>query len=395
MDWKQYENIEKGISIPPNWLFPYYYEALTLLFRIENALRMLVFMELKSTKGSQWLGVQIATADGEQLSIDKVAKKRRANDDTFGYLGHRTRSPLMYLTGGELVGLILSDGLWPNFKKYFSAGKQVVDLKLREIGTIRNILAHFRPISQDDVEVVKQNANQILADVESAIQRARCIDRVPSNYPDQWYAELKLLGTERTTLRFSECRGGEWVSICLSFKCAVLSDIPPNPQYSLWVYILNLNTPAILRLIPKLKEYVTFVSETIRYESMDENLTPNISKECTFVFSRSMMEEKYPEIKDALEELLSKVGEEADVITDDLSVRGDLIEVVNLQVQERKWDGGSLWIPNTSSLQSVVDSDHPPEYWGQFSIAYSDFVSDTSSYPWMPVNVSEGGGLPF
>lgn len=306
MDWKQYENIEKGISIPPNWLFPYYYEALTLLFRIENALRMLVFMELKSTKGSQWLGVQIATADGEQLSIDKVAKKRRANDDTFGYLGHRTRSPLMYLTGGELVGLILSDGLWPNFKKYFSAGKQVVDLKLREIGTIRNILAHFRPISQDDVEVVKQNANQILADVESAIQRARCTDRVPSNYPDQWYSELKFLGTERTTLRFSECRGGEWVSIHLFFKSAVLTDISPNPQYSFPIHVLNLNTPAILQSIPKLKEYVTFVNETIRSESMDENLTPNIWKECTFVFARSMMEKKYPEIKDALEELLSK-----------------------------------------------------------------------------------------
>ena len=239
MDWKQHENIEKGISIPQNWLFPYYYEALTLLFRIENALRMLVFMELKSTKGSQWLGVQIATADGAELSIDNVAKKRRANDETFGYLGHRTRFPLMYLTSGELVGLILSERLWPNFGKYFSAGKRVVALKLQEIGTIRNTLAHFRPISQGDVEVVKQNANQILADVESAIQSARCIDRVPSNCPDQWYAELKLLGTERTTLRFSECRGGEWVSIHLSFKCAVLTDIPPNPRYVFSVYILK------------------------------------------------------------------------------------------------------------------------------------------------------------
>lgn len=395
MDWKQYKNTEEGISVPPNWLFPYYYEALTLLFRIENALRMLVFMELKSTKGSQWLGMQIATADGEELSIDNVAKKRRANDETFGYLGHRTRSPLMYLTSGELVGLILSERLWPNFRKYFSAGKQVVDLKLREIGTIRNTLAHFRPISQDDVEVVKQNANQILADIESAIQRARCIDRVPSNCPDQWYAELKLLGPERTTLRFSECRGGEWVSIRLSFKCAILTDIPQNPRYVFWIYILNLNTPAILRLIPNLKDHVTFVSETINYTTMDEKLTPDISKECTFVFSRSMMEEKYLEIKDALEKLLSKAEEEADIITEDLSVRGDLIEVVNLRVQEREWDEGSFWLPDVSSLQSVVDSDHPPEYWDQFSIAASDFVSDTKSYPWMPVDVSEGDGLPF
>ena len=395
MDWKQHENIEKGISIPQNWLFPYYYEALTLLFRIENALRMLVFMELKSTKGSQWLGVQIATADGAELSIDNVAKKRRANDETFGYLGHRTRFPLMYLTSGELVGLILSERLWPNFGKYFSAGKRVVALKLQEIGTIRNTLAHFRPISQGDVEVVKQNANQILADVESAIQSARCIDRVPSNCPDQWYAELKLLGTERTTLRFSECRGGEWVSIHLSFKCAVLTDIPPNPRYVFSVYILNLNTPAILRLIPNLKEHVTFVSETIHDTNMDENLTLDISKECTFVSSRSMMEEKYLEIKDALEELLSKVGEEVDVITEDLSVRGNLIEVVNIPVREREWDEGSFWLPDTYSLQSVVDSDHPPEYWGQFSIAHSDFVSDTESYPWMPVNVSEGDELPF
>jgi hypothetical protein len=49
MEWKSIETDDtRGLNIPGEWLLPHYYEALNALFRIENALRVFVYVVLKN-----------------------------------------------------------------------------------------------------------------------------------------------------------------------------------------------------------------------------------------------------------------------------------------------------------------------------------------------------------
>ena len=44
MQWKQATIIAGGLDIPARWVYVHYYEAFNLLFRIENALRIFVYI---------------------------------------------------------------------------------------------------------------------------------------------------------------------------------------------------------------------------------------------------------------------------------------------------------------------------------------------------------------
>ncbi len=51
MKWEDAEKNKDGsVKLPDNWLFLHYYEALTVLFRIENSLRTFVYVVLKDKK---------------------------------------------------------------------------------------------------------------------------------------------------------------------------------------------------------------------------------------------------------------------------------------------------------------------------------------------------------
>lgn len=124
MRWQNPEWLPDGaVKIPTNWLLNHYYEAVTVLFRIENALRTFVFVILKDTEKSRWCDLAIKTEDGGDTTIAAVAKKRLAQDKVFGYLGYPISSPLMHLTSGELIRIILSEAYWPRFASHFPATK--------------------------------------------------------------------------------------------------------------------------------------------------------------------------------------------------------------------------------------------------------------------------------
>lgn len=147
MDWKNIMEGEGGTNIPSSWLYLHYYEALNVLFRVENALRILVYVVIKNAKKDKWLDISLSSDESAETTISALAKKRITQHQTFGYLGYPIDAPMMHLTSGELVRLITSDAYWPCFKEYFLASRQVVTLKLQEIGDVRNALAHFRPIT--------------------------------------------------------------------------------------------------------------------------------------------------------------------------------------------------------------------------------------------------------
>jgi hypothetical protein len=76
MQWQQSEPAEnETLKIPPSWLFAHYYEALNVLFRIENALRTFVFIVLKDKEGLKWKDLSIKTEDGSDTTISAIAKE--------------------------------------------------------------------------------------------------------------------------------------------------------------------------------------------------------------------------------------------------------------------------------------------------------------------------------
>jgi hypothetical protein len=131
------------------------------LFRIENALRVFVYVVLKNEFKENWLGMNVASDDSEESTIAKIAKQRMNQAKVYGYLGFPIPCPLMCMTSGELIRFMTSDSCWKHFKNYFLGSKAIIKAKLDEIGTVRNALPHFPPLKPDDVELIKQNARHV------------------------------------------------------------------------------------------------------------------------------------------------------------------------------------------------------------------------------------------
>ena len=125
MLWRKSSLDETGLRVPDSWLHLHYYEALTVLFRIENALRLFVYLVLKEHHGDKWQDLEIASDEEAKTTIAAVARRRIEQGKTFGYLTYPIQSPLMHMTSGELVRLITHDSYWAVFKDYFHPQKSV------------------------------------------------------------------------------------------------------------------------------------------------------------------------------------------------------------------------------------------------------------------------------
>ncbi len=247
MRWENPESQADGaVKIPNNWLFLHYYEALTVLFRIENALRTFVFVILKENKKSSWAELSIKTEDGSDTTIAAIAKKRLAQDKAFGYLGYTIASPLMHLTSGELIRIIMTDAYWPMFADHFPAMKSIVQTKLEEIGNVRNALAHFRPITTDDVQVVKQNANQVLSGVQRLLTDiVDCREVVPTNSAESWYNDLKMLSGPFVQLGFNQSADEKWIRLELEYSCPIIGEPYASNVFRSY-RVLSVNTARVL-----------------------------------------------------------------------------------------------------------------------------------------------------
>lgn len=397
MDWSNPTKTEDGkLDIPGTWLFLHYYDALTVLFRIENALRLFVYIVLKERFGPKWRDLDIASDEQGNTTIAALAKRRIEQTKTFGYLTYPIQSPLMHLTSGELIGLILHDSYWPIFKEYFRAARSVVTLKLQEIGAVRNALAHFRPVSANDVGVVKLNARQMLEEVErTLIEVISCADTVPTNTEDPWYKDLRTLTSDNLTVGFSQSRDELWSRLTLCYKSAQVSEISFPPGNYLWRRVTTVSTPAMLEAQEALKNHVLFATERSCRLKVEDDSSLNAEKEVALTFSRRTLSENYEEIRYCLERILGQIAEETNLLCEDQLARGGLVSVVTVTAERKKYGENRCWwdIPD-APLRSASPASELPEYWGEIS-GRRDFISDTEDYPWMPVKICEGFVPPF
>lgn len=388
MNWTNAAPGDNGtVRIPDNWLFLHYYEALSILFRIENTLRVFVYVVLKDNHKAQWSRLSISTDDGGQTTIVAAARRRAEQDATFGYLGYAIPSSLMHLTSGELIALVLSDASWPIFSDYFPATKHIVRTKLEEVGNIRNALAHFRPLKVDDVQVVRQNANQVLSRVEETLNKLFNFGMVvPTNTPDPWYTELNALSGPNINVSFQQSDDDRWVFLNLTYNCPHLTEptVYPNARF---YRVLTVLTPPMLNAAPALRDNAIFASEFVPYAAPTEDTSPDFSKTIHFYFSRDSITAAYSQIKPELETLLRKITEETRLIHADNLARGEFVRTASVSVNRS--DQAARWRVTTQSLHSPSSTTDPAEYWAGKPLFFGDhFLTNTESFPWMPVTIS-------
>jgi len=369
MKWKQAKPVEGGFSIPQRWVYLMYYEAFNLLFRIENALRIFVYIVLKNELRDKWADAKVI-ADDEQGTLTSLAKKRMSQAQTFGYLGHTITCPIMHLNSGELTRLIVSEAYWKLFKPYFLGSKEIIKSKFDEIGSIRNSLAHFRPIRADDVDAIKQNSKHVLLGVEKFLEQVLLQnDIVPTNTPDEWYTNLKTLGTDQCAFTFQQSADEQWVRVSMQYACPIIKKEPLWRDYFRFT-VLTLHSSAVLRKYPEIAKDVCSLSETTGYPQMLENYDARCSKTLSLVLSRSMLSSQHVDLKKALESLLLAIAKETELIQQDNLARGQLVHSAVVSASLKTEKDKSRWQWSYQNLRTPVVEDDPPEYWGDFSLSW-------------------------
>lgn len=385
MDWRNIVKLENGaIKVPSRWLHLHYYEALNILFRVENSLRMLVYVALKNQYKNQWGQTSLSSDDGD-TSISAIARKRKSQAATFGYLGYPVTSPLMYLTTGELTRIIEQN--WDIFRPYFVGGQEIVSMKLAEIISVRNAFAHFRPIKSDDVETIKQVSKHVLGPAEIALaEMLSCYTTVPTNTDEKWYAELKLINSEHVKLKFVQSSDEKWVTITLEYSPPVTD----KGTYSGTRFFdaMKLHTPAILLEYIQLASNLTYATEFSYGFVEPQSKKDRCEKIINLCFYRKTLQDNYAVVQSEITALLSKIEEETELIKVDNLARGKLISSVSLSGKVEAWV-----LHDTTAMDSGLREDDPAEWWGNMRLFKTDIISATHTFPWMPTDIAGMQGV--
>lgn len=386
MHWKKLgETSNTKYDIPDRWLQIHYYEALNILFRVENVLRVFVYIILKTRFQDKWADLNITTIDDENATIQTLSRKRLQQATSFGYLGYPVSCPMMHLNSGELTRIITHEKQWPLFSDHFKGTKTVMQTKLEEIGSVRNALAHFRPIKPDDVEVIKQNSQHILMGIEDCVTNLLSTNRVvPTNSTKDWYKLIKPIGTKNCSIELYQGTDENWIRISITYTCPQVKRNEYNG--AIFCEALNLKSPEILRSYPNLTKHVIYLSERIQ-SSTNEQRVITLQKYINLVFSTDTLAKNAPQMKKDLEHLLLTIETETELVSQDSLARGQIVEVASLNAiysEENK-----TWNTYDHGMGCEYTSDDPPEYWGQISTYPGDFIAAAQQYPWMNSDISQ------
>lgn len=394
MEWKSATQNDQGLlKVPKRWLHIHYYEALNILFRFENSLRVFVYAILKNEYSCKWVDCNFGS-EGNANAIKAIASRRINQADSFGYLGFDIKAPLMHLTSGELVELITSEAYWPHFKPYFKGNKEIIKNKLLEIGTIRNSLAHFRPMRPDDIEVIKQNSKHTLIGVENCLANLFSQSlRVPTNTGEQWYKLLSTLGTAQITTTPYYSENESWVNVQLSFKTPILNKKTYSDDFLVFE-VAKVNTAAILSKTGVIRETVTYISENLDSPSLTDSFDLELKKDLNFVFRKDVLTNNASAVAEDFSTLLHTISEECELLQQDALARGQIVEPSSgFSWWQAETEGQKArWHHNYEKLLRPYQPDDPDEYWGQKSFS-GDIVAALHRYPWMPETISRIEGF--
>lgn len=290
------------------------------------------------------------------------------------------------LPPGSSRGLSSQDAYWKCFRPHFAAAKQVVTAKFDEINSVRNAFAHFRPISVDDVDTVKQTSKHVLTLVEKTLASlVECRDTVPTNTSASWYANLKVLGTPLCNLSFHQSEDEHWIRVDLGYKSPVLRQATFGGDYTI-LSVLNVSAPAVLETFTSIRNVVTYVTEQLPYARVVPDIPPQFTKTISFGFAAHTLEQHEATVANEIKALLAAITEETELIQQDNLARGKLVRAISTSAQssEQETPAYAQREPFSSGLR---DTD-PAEWWGEIVSYNPDFISATHRYPWMATDIA-------
>ncbi len=355
----EYHEDEEYIKVPSSWLHVHYYEALNILFRFENSLRVFVYVILKDKLKNNWSNTSVNSDN----TIKKIAGIRISQAKDYGYLCYDIKSPMLYLSSGDLIDVIMHDSNWKYFKKYFKAKKEIIKHKLLEIGAVRNSLAHFRPIQNDDLDVIKQNVKHTLSIVDEFLGNITSIyNLVPTNTEHDWYIRLKELNSTNITLSIYQDKKLDWIKIAIIFKGKVFKVGYKSKTYKSFS-VSKLSSINLLNIYKEIKENITYLNEDFSSSIDDDKL--NFSKYINLIISKQNLKDNLPKIIEDIEDFIKTVEHEIELLSAD-----DLADTID------RYDGS--------------------EFWGRNRYIFSaEYLTTSSQYPWMPTEVSQSNFIDF
>jgi len=137
-------------------------EVYTLIYCIENSLRLFVDNIFREKYGIDYMNNIVVNKD-----IRKKIKDRKFQERKNLWLPFRGDNDLFYMDFYEL-GLLIQNN-WELFKNIFQSQSWLL-VKLKEIGVIRNYIAHNSYFEKDEKDILKLYYTQILKQI-GAIER--------------------------------------------------------------------------------------------------------------------------------------------------------------------------------------------------------------------------------
>lgn len=402
MDWEHYEKIEdeddlNNLSqtekenlyyIPDTWLHPFYLEALNILFRYENTLRVFVYSILKSRQGKEWANTPISS----DLTISSAAKQRKNQYNKFGYLGDKMYSPMMFLNSGELIHILNDDTRWSMFSQHFDADRSVIIHKMNEINAIRNSLAHFRPVSEDDIILLKQNIKHVFVGVSSYMSQLYSLfNYIPSNVEDGWYKELNEVDAIHSGFNFAQSENGDLVQVKLIYRTPFTSTSISNRSAS--IFGPRFQVEKLFKEFPKLCKstiYITDSCDAYNSQNIKEPQACKVIHTVNFVFSRAEIVKNQDAIVADFISLIAKIDEEVGFIFSNNLAHGKLLVPERayltwlFEAKNPHWSIKSSFPQFQTNANKIVEV----EYWGAEQTSLWDDITQRSKMPWIHSNIS-------
>ncbi len=145
--WLEEEGVRKRVERKP-------YETLRLL---ETELRRLIQSKLGVITGDWWR-VRVP-GDVKERAEERKAK----NDNQWPWHTARDLHPIHYVDFTDYVKIVVRRDNWEQVFAPLFRDKEIISAKLRELEPIRNAIAHFRDLNEDQQKKLDVYCNDILA----------------------------------------------------------------------------------------------------------------------------------------------------------------------------------------------------------------------------------------
>jgi hypothetical protein len=243
-EWERCKRISAyDWSVPLGTVPLLYFDVYNALFMFENYLRLFVYVALKARHGREWLYRPLGSGPERtgQDTIDSVTKRRIASLRSHSYLGEMSRIPMMYLDFDELAGLVQDERNRDVFQPILHGAVEAFASKLNEMRVIRNNLAHFRKVTDDDFDRLARTIDDI--DPAIADYLGEITLDVPYNYLEdasgigglQAQAKQWLDGVESFNMEIS--RSEYWLGVRLTHT--VNQKLPSTAEGTECVWVLS------------------------------------------------------------------------------------------------------------------------------------------------------------